>query len=65
MMSGLCHREEGAVAARASHLRAAFYAQMGNEEFIRSITYGPNTPREVRTRFRVMTEMMEGVFGAS
>ena len=65
MMFEMSRRERAAVAARAEALRQAFYDHMDNDTFIKSITYGPNTPKEVRTRFGIVAEMMQDVFGAA
>jgi hypothetical protein len=65
MMFELSRREQAVVDDRAEALREAFYHRMNDETFIKSITYGPNTPKEVRTRFRIVAEMMQEVFGAA
>ncbi|NJN37047.1 MAG: DUF262 domain-containing protein, partial [Nitrospiraceae bacterium] len=51
MMAELSVRSEEIVAERADELRQAFYRRMEDPRFIKSITYGPNTPKTVRTRF--------------
>ncbi len=64
MAVGLSTVPESAVVERLDRFRAAFYRLMDHERFIRAITYGPNTPLEVRTRFRIAGELMGEVFGA-
>lgn len=64
MMSTLSLQTETEVTTQASELRQAFYAQMENERFIKAITYGPNTPKEVRKRFEIASEMMQDIFNA-
>lgn len=64
MIGGLARVEEALVAERADALRQAFYKNMDDERFNRSITYGPNTPKEVRTRFRIVSIMLRELFVA-
>ena len=63
MMFELSHRSQDGVAAKAQEIRSAFYSVMDDETFIKAITCGPNTPKEVRTRFRIAADLMAGVFG--
>lgn len=65
MSTGLARYSESSVANKAEALRERFFELMDDEEFIHAITYGPNTPREVRTRFRIANAMFEEVFDAS
>lgn len=65
MICGLAKRPEAKVKRRAELLRQAFSARMSDQRFINAITYGPNTPKEVRTRFEVANEMMDEVFSAT
>jgi hypothetical protein len=62
MVAELSTRPASIVSERVERLRQAFYSRMDDERFIRSITYGPNTPKEVRHRFEVAAAMMKGVF---
>jgi len=62
MSVGLCDVDEAKVRERADLLRGAFWLQMNNEDFIKSITYGPNTPKQVRIRFEIAKEMFAEVF---
>ena len=64
MAQSLADRDPELVQACAEELRQAFYRRMEDQRFIKAITYGPNTPREVRTRFDIAAEMMLEVFGA-
>jgi hypothetical protein len=64
MTTSLARVESSRVLARAEPLRQAFYQRMGDPVFVRAITYGTNTPKEVRTRFAIAKEMMEEVFNA-
>lgn len=65
MMNSLAERTEEIVTERAVALREAFYKRMDDQRFIKAITYGPNTPKEVRTRFEVAAGMMTEVFDAA
>lgn len=64
MMFEMCRLDEERVAAEADALGKAFYAQLDNPVFTKAITYGPNSPKEVRARFRIANEMFRGVFDA-
>jgi hypothetical protein len=65
MSTGLARYAKSRVEDKADLLRQKFYVLMEDPEFIRAITYGPNTPREVRTRFRIANTMFEEVFDDS
>lgn len=62
MSTGLARYSESRVEEKAEVLRQRFLELMEDEEFIKAITYGPNSPREVRTRFRIAKAMFEEVF---
>lgn len=64
MMFEMCRLEEDCVASRADALREAFYARMEDPVFTKAITYGPNSPKEVRARFQIAREMFKAVFDA-
>lgn len=64
MMAGLSRRTESEVSENAEALREAFFERMADERFIKAITYGPNSTREVRARFRIAKLMMSEVFDA-
>lgn len=65
MMAELSKRDEATVAAKADTLREAFIKRMDDREFERSVTYSPNTPKEVRKRFAIASTMMQEVFDAA
>jgi len=65
MSTGLARIDESLVVEKADLLRQKFFDLMDDEDFIRAITYGPNTPREVRTRFRISKAMFDEVFNAA
>ena len=56
---------EETVADRADELRQAFYKSMDDQRFIKAITYGTNSSKEVRARFEIASAMMQEVFGAT
>jgi len=64
MASALSTLDEARVTERAESLRQAFYRRMDDQRFIKAITYGPNTPKEVRTRFEIASETVKEVFDA-
>lgn len=64
MITGLADIEEPNVIEHADGLRARFYALMDNDVFIKAVTYGPNTGKEVRTRFSMGKQMFNEVFHA-
>ncbi len=64
MMAELATRDEPTVAAKADSLRQAFIKRLDDREFERAVTYGPNTPKEVRKRFEIAAAMMKEVFDA-
>ena len=64
MSTGLSRIPEPLLEERADPLRARFYALMHDDDFIRSITYGPNGANQVRHRFAVMRRTLQEVFGA-
>lgn len=64
MMAELATRDEATVAENADTLRRAFVKRLDDQEFVRAVTYGPNTPKEVRKRFEIAAAMMKEVFDA-
>lgn len=64
MVSGLSKIPEDLVAERAEALWVATQLRLNDGRFVRAITYGPNSPKEVRTRFAMASEMVTEVFGA-
>jgi hypothetical protein len=63
MSIGLARYDAETVNARAEQMQQAFYRLMDDAVFIKAITYGPNTPKEVRKRFELGEQMFEEVFG--
>lgn len=64
MITGLADIPEQTVIDRADALRTCFYALMEDDVFIKAVTYGPNTGKEVRTRFAMAKQMFDEVFHA-
>lgn len=65
MTTGLCRVTEERRAAGAEDFRRRFYELLADEAFVNSITYGPNSGKQVRHRFRAMRHVVEEVFGAN
>jgi len=65
MITGLSKISEELVDERAESLRQSFYKRMDDPDFEKAITYGPNTPKEVQTRFMIATAMFKEVFDAT
>jgi hypothetical protein len=65
MMLDLSAYPEEIVAHRADALRQAFYWRMDDQRFIKAITYGTNSAKEVRARFEIASTMIKEVFDAS
>ncbi len=64
MSTGLSRYNLSTVQEREGLFKDEFYSLMKNEEFQDSITNSPNTPKQVRNRFRLAKDMLRGVFGA-
>ena len=64
MATALSEIPEPLVAERANALKQAFFLRMFDNDFIRSITNGPNGAKQVRVRFESGRRMMNEVFGA-
>lgn len=64
MAQGLADRPKDAVSEHAEGIRQSLYVLFDVPAFNKAITYGPNTPKEVRTRFQMIENMMQEVFGA-
>lgn len=64
MSTGLSDFAENLVESRTDQLKIAFYKLMDDQGFISSITYGPNSSKQVRHRFVAMTNALQEVFGA-
>lgn len=65
MSTGLARFSEERVLEKADVLREKFYLLMDDNEFSRAVTYSTNTPKEVRTRFRIAKAMFDEVFNAA
>ena len=64
LSTGLSRFPEEVVLAHKEALLHRYYGLMKDEAFIRSITYGPNTAKEVQHRFSVMARTLAEVFDA-
>lgn len=64
MSQALADHNPETVVERAEKIRGVFYRLMEDDVFIKAITYGPNTPKEVRTRFANAAALLQEVLGA-
>ena len=64
MSTGLSRRSWQVVEERSDMLKDRFYQLLADEEFAHSITYSPNSVKQVRYRFHKAQAMFEEVFGA-
>ena len=64
MSTGLSHYDPHRIKEKSDKIRDGFYRLMEDHFFMDSITRGPNTPKQVKLRFQLTKEMLEGVFGA-
>lgn len=64
MSTGLSTITESVAQKHKDALLSRFYALMNDDQFIRSITYGPNSANQVRHRFDVMERTLAEVFDA-
>lgn len=64
MSTGLSRYPTHLVQERSSTLKGKFYQLLRDDEFVESITYSPNSVKQVRYRFAKATAMFEDVFGA-
>ncbi len=64
MSTGLSHYRASQIKAHAEPLREAIYYLLWDDAFDTAITYGPNNPHRVRTRFDMAQKALEGVLGA-
>ena len=62
MSTGLSRRSLQDVEARADIIKDKFYMLMSSELFIKSITYSPNSTKNVRFRFEVADILFKEVF---
>ena len=64
MSTGLSHYDPHIINEKSDEIRDGFYRLMEDHLFMDSITRGPNTPKQVKLRFQLAKEMLEGAFGA-
>ena len=64
MSTGLSRHSWQVVEERSDLLKDRFYQLLADEEFVYSITYSPNSVKQVRYRFHRAQTMLEEVFGA-
>lgn len=62
MTTGLAAYELEVVDDKAEQLRDAFYSLLGDPSFVASVTYSPNSTKNVRHRFDASRAMLKGVF---
>ena len=62
MSTGLANIPSELLKDRLADFREAFYALLDQPDFERSITYGPNTPKQVRYRFDTAYSMLAQLF---
>ena len=63
MSTGLSRYPMEVVEENIDATREAFYRLIGNQEFVDTITRGPNSAHQVRRRFAMAAEMFEELFG--
>lgn len=63
MSTGLSRYPESQIEERAEALRDAIYYLLWDETFNTAITYGPNDPRKVKTRFAMARKAIVEVLG--
>ena len=63
MSTGLSHHSESQVEAQADELREAVYGLLRKEDFNTAITYGPNDPKKVKTRFDMARTALRQMLG--
>ncbi|NCN70982.1 MAG: DUF262 domain-containing protein [Rhodoferax sp.] len=64
MTTVLSEYSESTVEAKASSVRAAFFALMNDDDFITAITYGTNDPRKVAYRFKTARSVFKEALNA-
>ena len=62
MSTGLANVPQELLKDRVEHFRAVFFALLNEPDFERAITYGPNTPKQVRYRFDTTYSMLSDLF---
>lgn len=63
MSTGLSRYSKDQVEAHAEPLREAVYWLLGEESFDRAISYGPNSPKRVKTRFEMAGKALREALG--
>ncbi len=63
MSTGLSRYNEHCVSSSADLVRRGVYRLLEDEEFNTAITYGPNDPRKVKTRFALAQEALRETLG--
>ena len=63
MSTGLSRYTESLVKNHAPELRSGLFELLDDNDFANAITYGTNDSRQVRSRFAMTSEMIEGVLG--
>ena len=63
MSTGLAHYSESQIEAHAEALRDAVHRLLSTEEFDTAISYGPNDPKKVQTRFDMAKKAIREVLG--
>ena len=64
MSTGFSRYSPEVVKRKINFAREAFHELMGDDDFVDTITRGPNDPNQVKRRFAMAREMFQGVFGA-
>lgn len=64
MAQQLAAQSEQQITAKADEIRRALSDLLADDRFNRAVTYGPNTPQEVRTRFELANARFAEVFDA-
>ena len=64
MSTGLSRYPQQVVAERSNEVREGLYRLLKDDEFVDSITRGPNSMNQVKHRFAMTKAMLEEVFGA-
>ena len=63
MSTGLTRYSSQMVSDRSSLLKDRFYQLLSDSEFVNSITYSPNSVKQVKCRFKMTQAMFQDVFG--
>ena len=63
MSTGLAHHSPAHIKGHAESLREAIQLLLWEDEFNTAITYGPNDPKKVKTRFEMARTALEEILG--